>query len=75
MMERALSFLFGCQHNRTSFPLSNRPRRGFRRTAATAGDSYIVCLDCGREFPYSWADMRVVDEAKGGSQPLEVATR
>lgn len=21
--------------------------------------TYIVCLDCGREFGYNWADMRV----------------
>jgi hypothetical protein len=22
--------------------------------------TYVVCLDCGKEFPYDWQQMRVV---------------
>jgi len=27
-------------------------------------DTYIVCLDCGREMPYSWNEMRVLKERR-----------
>lgn len=43
---------FGCSHSRTSFPLT--PKKGPRK-----GQTYIVCLDCGKEFTYSWAEMRI----------------
>jgi hypothetical protein len=26
--------------------------------------TYIVCLDCGKEFPYDWQKMKVVAPAK-----------
>jgi hypothetical protein len=56
--------LFGCWHKNMSFPLSAKPLRakdGQRRTqAATQTGTYVVCLDCGREFAYDWKTMRVV---------------
>ncbi len=55
-----MSFLFGCLHRHTSFPITMRPGTGQTRLH----DTYIVCLDCGREFPYSWDEMRIVREAK-----------
>jgi hypothetical protein len=24
--------------------------------------TYVVCLDCGREFPYDWREMRILAE-------------
>ncbi len=50
--------LFGCRHKRLSFPQSRK--RDDVRAATTTG-TYVVCLDCGREFPYDWQQMRVVD--------------
>jgi hypothetical protein len=51
--------LFGCWHKRMSFPLTSK--RGQRRSdAATQTGTYIVCLDCGKEFPYDWKNMRVL---------------
>jgi hypothetical protein len=51
--------LFGCWHKNMSFPLS--ARQGQRRSqAATQTGTYVVCLDCGREFAYDWKTMRVV---------------
>lgn len=59
---------FGCSHKKTTFPIT-RPRRvqqGSRRA-----DTYIVCLDCGYEMPYSWGEMRVIkkDRRKASSSP------
>lgn len=61
-MEEKLKFidlLFGCAHKRTSFPFSSKS--GQRRSpAACQTGTYVVCLDCGKEFAYDWQRMRVV---------------
>ena len=51
--------LFGCWHKNMSFPLSAKSgQRGSQ--AATQTGTYVVCLDCGREFAYDWKTMQVV---------------
>ena len=58
-MEKFLDSLFGCWHNHYSFPIT--VRRGTRRTgAASLTGTYVVCLDCGKEAPYDWAQMKVI---------------
>ena len=44
-----IDFFFGCWHRDTS------------RAFTVAGETYIVCLDCGRRLPYSLEKMSVVD--------------
>lgn len=57
-----LNVLFGCTHKKLSFPITVRGAR--RRTpAASLTGTYVVCLDCGHEFPYDWNEMKVVREA------------
>lgn len=51
-----MGFLFGCSHKNTSFPITLRATA----TNACAGSPYVVCFDCGREFPYNWDEMRIV---------------
>ena len=29
-------------------------------TAASDTGTYVVCLDCGREFPYDWSQMKML---------------
>lgn len=55
--------LFGCWHKNISFPQTHK--RGQRRSdaAATSG-TYVVCLDCGREFAYDWERMCIVSQHK-----------
>ena len=56
---KILDALFGCWHKHLSFPMSGK--RGQRRpSAALQTGTYIVCLDCGREFAYDWQQMRIV---------------
>ena len=51
--------LFGCSHKRCSFPMTVRGKP--RRTpAASVTGTYVVCLDCGKEFPYDWNEMKVI---------------
>ena len=41
-------FLLGCLHRHQTRPFTLR------------NACYTVCLDCGRELPYSWAEMRTL---------------
>lgn len=55
--------LFGCSHKRCSFPLT--ARGAHRRTeAASVTGTYVVCLDCGKEFPYDWQAMKIIRNKK-----------
>jgi len=29
--------------------------------------TYVVCLDCGKEFDYNWKEMRVGEAVRAGS--------
>ena len=61
-----LDLLFGCNHQKLGFPITVRGAR--RRTqAALLTGTYVVCLECGQEFPYDWNEMKVVREAASTS--------
>jgi hypothetical protein len=51
--------LFSCKHRRTTFPFT--PVK--RKTAGTQGEfpaeTYVVCLDCGKQFAYDWETMQL----------------
>jgi hypothetical protein len=54
-----LELLFPCRHRRTTFP-QTPARRGIKRSAVPGRQgTYVVCLDCGREFDYDWQEMRI----------------
>jgi predicted transcriptional regulator len=58
MVSRLLDALFGCGHKHYSFPIT--VKKGWRSPAASVTGTYVVCLDCGKEFPYDWKQMRMV---------------
>ncbi len=59
MIASVVDLLFGCWHRNYSFPITSKP--GHRRCdAALVTGTYVVCLDCGKEFPYDWRAMKVV---------------
>jgi len=59
MIASLVDLFFGCWHKNYSFPIT--ARAGQRRNAAAAvTGTYVVCLDCGKEFPYDWREMKVV---------------
>ncbi len=66
--------VFGCSHKRLTFPISVRGK--LRRTAAASvTGTYVVCLECGKEFPYDWRAMKMVQTAPRTSkatQPVPV---
>ena len=59
MLNALLSALFGCAHERTTFPLTPTGSIGASNRAASVNGTYVACLDCGKEFRYDWAEMRI----------------
>jgi len=50
-MLRFIASLFGCAHSRCTFPMTT--------TKHHHSTTYIVCLECGKEFSYDWQEMRM----------------
>lgn len=59
MLSAMANWLLGCSHRHTSFPITFRNRA---RGRAPGLDTYVVCLDCGKQFPYDWAQMRIAKQ-------------
>jgi hypothetical protein len=59
-----IDLLFGCWHRNYSFPITVKYPKCMRRKASRVTGTYVVCLDCGREFPYDWSQMKVVSETE-----------
>jgi hypothetical protein len=59
MIGKLVEVLFGCKHARYSFPVTVRRAKTRPQAAALTG-TYVVCLDCGREFGYDWQQMKVI---------------
>jgi hypothetical protein len=62
-MAGLVEVLFGCWHNNYGFPITTK--HGERRCeAAELTGTYVVCLDCGKEFAYDWHEMRVISPSE-----------
>jgi hypothetical protein len=72
MINSLLNALFGCSHKRTTFPIT--PSRRSRLSGDSRRGTYVACLDCGKEFDYSWKEMRVSNHiaAPAHSAPLSI---
>jgi hypothetical protein len=60
MFAKLVDMFFGCRHARYSFPVTLRGAKARRTAAANLTGTYVACLDCGREFPYDWQEMKVI---------------
>ena len=73
MLDTLLNSIFGCTHNRTTFPIT--PGRTLRSSMAHGHrhGTYVACLDCGQEFQYNWDEMRIGEpvQAKSYRSPAE----
>jgi hypothetical protein len=76
MLHSIFNSLFGCSHQRTTFPITpGRKNARFSAPATTRTDTYVVCLECGKEFAYDWQSMRIgeavtVPVATAEAQPM-----
>jgi hypothetical protein len=67
MMANFFEALFGCRHSNYTFPITVRSRSRRRNSAASLTGTYVACLDCGKEFPYDWQDMKVITSTEATS--------
>jgi len=54
MIDSMLNLLFRCSHRRLTRPVTPVMRDG-----VTDGQTYVVCLDCGKQFAYDLREMRI----------------
>jgi len=59
MFAKLFDAIFGCRHSRYSFPVTMRGAAR-RSLAASLTGTYVACLECGKEFPYDWQEMKVI---------------
>jgi hypothetical protein len=72
MIKDMLDMLFGCSHKHYSFPITARPGQQ-RSEAASVTGTYVVCLDCGKEFAYDWQEMKFVEPPQKADELTEAA--
>jgi len=73
MFSKVLDGLFGCWHGHYSFPIT--VKKGKRSPAAFPTGTYVVCLDCGKEFSYDWKQMKIVSAKPGRASVASLATK
>lgn len=54
MIDSLLNLLFRCPHRRLTSPVTPVSKAG-----KPHGDTYVVCLDCGKQFSYDLKEMRI----------------
>jgi hypothetical protein len=54
MIDSLLNLIFRCAHKRLTMPVTPVSKDGM-----THGDTYVVCLDCGKQFSYDLKKMCV----------------
>jgi hypothetical protein len=59
MFKTLLHGWYGCPHTRCTFPITLR--NGSQGCASSSPPrTYFVCLECGKEFPYDWREMKLL---------------
>jgi hypothetical protein len=54
MIGSILKSVFDCSHRRLTWPITP-----VRKPGAPSGETYVVCLDCGKQFAYDWDHMKL----------------
>ncbi len=59
MIDSLFNLVFLCSHRNTTFPLTPRPAVSGSSVVPRRRGTYVVCLECGKEFPYNWNELRI----------------
>ena len=54
MIDTVLNLMFRCSHRRITRPITPVTKAG-----APHGETYVVCLDCGKQFAYDLTAMQI----------------
>jgi hypothetical protein len=76
MFGKLIESVFGCRHSRYSFPITVRHSSIQTEVPAAAHTgTYVACLDCGKELPYDWRQMKVLTRLSENAPVHALATR
>jgi hypothetical protein len=71
MIDIIANLLFRCPHRRLTRPITPVSKPG-----VPSGETYVVCLECGKQFYYDWKNMRlggsVESSATKGVLPVDL---
>ncbi len=67
MIDSLLNLLFRCSHHRLTRPLTPVSVKGVPQ-----GKTYVVCLDCGKQFTYDLEEMRIGKPVDHSNQRTKV---
>ena len=75
MIGKVFDAVFGCRHSRYSFPITLRNSSIEAEVpAAELTGTYVACLNCGKELPYDWREMKVVEFPRDRHADVAVLT-
>jgi hypothetical protein len=57
--DSVFNLVFGCNHRRTTFPMTPVRKKSTGWRDETLAETYVVCLECGKQFVYDWENMRL----------------
>ena len=63
MIDTVLNLLFRCRHRRMTRPFTPAPKPGNTRAG-----TYVVCLDCGKQFAYDPIRMQFGTDVPGSGK-------
>ena len=76
MFGKLIESVFGCRHGRYSFPITVRHSSIQTEVPAAAHTgTYVACLECGKELPYDWRQMKVLTRFSENAPVHALATR
>jgi hypothetical protein len=55
LIDTLLNLLFRCSHKRITRPITP----AVNKSGVRDGETYVVCLECGKQFAYDLIEMRV----------------
>ena len=67
MIDTLFNVFFGCSHRRTTFPLTP-----VRTSGGGPAQTYVVCLNCGKQFTYDWRTMQRGERVDLAADSLDV---
>jgi hypothetical protein len=63
MIDNLFNLLFRCRHRHLTRPITPISAAG-----VPEGEPYVVCLDCGKHFPFNAREMRMGKRIDAGTQ-------
>jgi hypothetical protein len=59
MIDSLFNTLLFCSHRRISFPMTIRRKPQAISGVPCRNRTFVICLDCAKEFSYNWEEMRI----------------